>query len=108
MTDVSAKLQEILDRHHAAPFLFIGSGFSRRYLGLEDWTGLLTRFCEPINKFGYYSAKADRDLPLAASYIADDYNEWWWKSDVTEDSRNEFSEKISNRADALKLKYLNI
>lgn len=103
MSDVSQALQEILDKHPAAPFLFVGSGFSRRYLNLEDWAGLLRQFCRPIKEFGYYSAKADGALPLAASFMAEDFNEWWWASTETNDSRKEFSDIVRGRADALKV-----
>lgn len=103
MSDVSQVLKEILDKHPAAPFLFVGSGFSRRYLDLEDWAGLLKQFCGPIREFGYYSAKADGALPLAASFMAEDFNEWWWGAAETEGSRNEFSAIIKSRADALKV-----
>jgi hypothetical protein len=100
---VSDALKEILDRHAAAPFLFVGSGFSRRYLGLEDWIGLLGRFCAPIREFGYYSAKADGALPLTASYMAADFNEWWWTAVEAEESRKEFAKIVGGRADALKI-----
>jgi hypothetical protein len=103
MADVSDTLKEILEKHPAAPFLFVGSGFFRRYLGLEDWAGLLARFCKPIREFGYYSAKADGSLPLAASFMAEDYNEWWWNSPEMDASRKEFSGIIRVKADALKV-----
>ena len=103
MSDVNQALREILDKHPASPFLFVGSGFSRRYLNLEDWAGLLKQFCKPIKEFGYYSAKADGMLPLAASFMADDFNEWWWAAAETDDSRKEFSAKVKSRADALKV-----
>jgi len=103
MPDPAEVLKQILDRHHAAPFLFIGSGFSRRYLGLEDWAGLLTRFCAPIRDFRYYSSKANGDLPLAASYMARDYNEWWWNAAETAESREIFANSIRSQSDALKI-----
>lgn len=96
-------LKEMLEKHPAAPFLFIGSGFSRRYLKLEDWEGLLQRFCGPIREFGYYSAKANGSMPLAASYMADDFNEWWWSAPETEVSRSEFANVVKGRSDALKV-----
>lgn len=103
MHDPSNILKEILDKHPAAPFLFVGSGFSRRYLGIEDWAGLLTRFCAPIREFGYYSSKADGVLPLAASYMARDYNEWWWAAAETADIRKEFSHLVKAQSDAIKV-----
>lgn len=103
MTDPTETLKGILDKHPAAPFLFVGSGFSRRYLGLEDWVGLLTRFCEPIRDFGYYHSKANGDLPATASNMAGDYNEWWWGAEETAEQRALFSTAVKGTSDALKL-----
>lgn len=103
MADPSTALKELLEKHPAAPFLFIGSGFSRRYLGLEDWSGLLARFCGPIREFGYYSSKADGDLPRAASFMAEDYNEWWWSAAEKAESREVYGEQVQSKSDALKV-----
>jgi hypothetical protein len=103
MADPSTVLKEILERHPAEPFLFIGSGFSRRYLGIEDWTGLLNRFCKPIQEFGYYRSKANGSLTQAASYMAQDYNEWWWKAEETEESRKQYGDRVKAQSDALKI-----
>lgn len=103
MPEPMDSLQAILEKHPAAPFLFVGSGFSRRYLGIEDWPGLLTRFCNPIRDFGYYRAKADGDLTLAASFMANDYHEWWWTSPEAEPSRRTSAEIVKSKSDALKV-----
>lgn len=102
MTNPTEALKELLEKHVAAPFLFVGSGFSRRYLGLGDWAGLLKRFCEPIRDFGYYSSKANGDLPLAASYMASDYNEWWWSAPEAAERRTAAADSVQDRSDALK------
>ncbi|MEX0969646.1 MAG: SIR2 family protein [Paracoccaceae bacterium] len=96
-------LKELLKKHPAAPFLFVGSGFSRRYLGIKDWAGLLQRFCRPIQDFGYYSSKANGDLPTAASFMASDYNEWWWSAPEAEASRAKAAGSVKGQSDALKV-----
>ncbi len=101
--DPTDMLRGLLEKHHAAPFLFVGSGFSRRYLGIEDWSGLLERFCDPIKDFGYYRAKANGDLPTAASLMAVDYNEWWWSAPETANQREDTTERVKGVSDALKL-----
>lgn len=107
MSGPGEELKSILQKHPAAPFLFVGSGFSRRYLGLDDWAGLLQHFCEPIRDFGYYSSKANGDLPKAASYMAQDYNEWWWAAPEMAASRAQFSSTVKGSADALKVEIAN-
>jgi hypothetical protein len=80
MSDVTSKLSALLKANPGAPFLFVGSGFSRRYIGLEQWGELLSKFCEGLNDFGYYASRHNGDYAKAATDIAKDFNEHWWKS----------------------------
>lgn len=107
MATPGEELKSILQKHPAAPFLFVGSGFSRRYLGLGDWAGLLQHFCKPVRDFGYYSSKANGDLPAAASHMTQDFNEWWWSAPEMADSRAQFSHMVKGSADALKVEIAN-
>lgn len=81
MTPLTEATAKILQSKSGAPFLFVGSGFSRRYLGLEDWSGMLSRFCGDIREFDYYLASANSKLPAAASLIAKDFHDVWWKEE---------------------------
>ena len=48
--DLTADVVELIQHSATAPFLFIGSGFSRRYLGLEDWKGPYCQTsCPPLD-----------------------------------------------------------
>ncbi|WP_395794698.1 SIR2 family protein [Aquimonas sp.] len=94
----------------AAPFLFIGSGFSRRYLGLEDWGSLLRRFTTGLKDYEFYFSSANADLPTVAKLIADDFHDFWWSAATYAASREKNKHKIRDRTSALRLEicaYLN-
>ena len=68
---------ETLKKSHSAPFLFIGSGFTRHYLGTPDWKGMLSKFApKHINQ--YYSTAGTDYLPTIATSIAEDVNSDFW------------------------------
>ncbi|MEG8267852.1 SIR2 family protein [Acinetobacter baumannii] len=75
--DIEKELAELLSESLSAPFLFIGSGFSRRYLDLPDWKGLLSHFSTSM-PFDSYLGTADNDFPKAALALAQDFSKEWW------------------------------
>lgn len=77
--DITESLKAIIKDSPTAPFLFIGSGFSRRYLGLEDWRGLLTRFGTKLPSGSIrYISESNGDLALAAEKMTEPYSNYWW------------------------------
>jgi hypothetical protein len=105
--DIETKLIEIFKEKGAGPFLFVGSGFSRRYLGLEDWKGLLSKFSVAGQPFEYYLAKADGNYPSAAKLLANDFNELWWSSPDFSVSVARHKSKIANSTSALRIEISN-
>jgi hypothetical protein len=84
MEDNNKILKTLIDQLSSAsapPFLFVGSGFSQRYIGIPSWRELLSIFCDRIKPFKYYLAKSNNDLPTASSLMADDFFEMAWASD---------------------------
>ena len=78
-------IQEVVAKFNTTPFLFAGSGITRRYYGLPDWIGLLTYFANKVKKdqfaYQYYENRANisgdtiEKLPVVASYIEKDFND---------------------------------
>ncbi|MCO4892207.1 SIR2 family protein [Cupriavidus sp. WGtm5] len=100
---IEERLTEILRTRSSGAFLFIGSGFSRRYLGLEDWEGLLSRFCVGLKPFEYYRGAADGDIPTAAKLLAVDFNEHWWTAKEYASSVEVHKSMIQNATSALRI-----
>lgn len=87
----------------ALPVLFIGSGFSRRYLNSPTWEGLLERFATKLGRpMSYYRAKAAGDMPKVASLMASDLFEPWFKAIEYQESREAFEDQIEIESDPLK------
>lgn len=105
--NITQELSNILQRHSGGAFLFIGSGFSRRYLGLEDWEGLLTKF-STNHPFNYYKGLANKDLAKATSLLANDFYESWWKDENYKSSRDLYkSYDMNNSTTPLRIEISN-
>jgi hypothetical protein len=104
---VEFQLAEILKGKNSGAFLFVGSGFSRRYLGLEDWVGLLSKFSVAGKPFEYYLASADGDIAVAAKLLAIDFNEYWWSAPEYSASVERYKGRLSNSTSALRLEISN-
>jgi hypothetical protein len=91
----------------SAPFLFVGSGFSRRYLGLEDWSGILQRFTTNLKPYEYYVASGGGYLPRVARMVAADFHDYWWAADEYKASRDKNKSKAKDITSALRIELCN-
>lgn len=81
-------IEDIVSRFNTTPFLFAGSGITRRYLDLPDWKGLLEHFAGVIGEDEFaYSSYENRAvateckagiLPKVAELIQKDFDEKWF------------------------------
>lgn len=83
------KLKDIVNKFKTTPFLFIGSGLTRRYYNLPDWESLLKHFACEINNdefsYSYFKNKAEKFdnrmglLPKVAELIQIEYENRWFR-----------------------------
>lgn len=87
---------DIVEGFQTTPFLFVGSGLSRRYYQLPCWFDLLQHFANKVSKDEFYLQKlmsmAGKDLPAVGSLLEKDFNDRWFSNpefrigDITGDS----------------------
>lgn len=83
-------INDVISRFNTIPFLFAGSGMTRRYYHLPNWEELLRYFAGKISndEFIYqsYENKAGSEecpegrLPKIASLIETDFNDAWFRN----------------------------
>jgi hypothetical protein len=84
----ATQLSAHLNGFATAPFLFVGSGFTRRYASTPDWAGLLREFADQTGRpYERYSSDADGNFPRIASLIGEDFRDVWWESEQFKESR---------------------
>lgn len=105
--DAKDSLIEQFKRLGKAPFLFVGTGLSRRYLELDSWKDLLKRFCLCGNNFGYYYSSCQEDLAKVGGMLAKDFHNFWWKNEKYASSVKKFGDLAIDESSALKLEICN-
>ncbi len=102
-----AAFRDQLDAHlrtfRSAPFLFVGAGMPRRYLGVDDWMSLLRRLADFTDRpFDYFVASGDDDLAKIAAEVARVLHEPFWHEARFEDIRARYHGKLRRKDSALK------
>lgn len=98
------KFKKHLKEFQTAPFLFVGSGLSRRYLNLENWEGLLKKFSNHTGKsFEYYLSANNGSFSKIASNIAEDFFDIWWQKPEYQRNRDIYKNCINDRKSPLKI-----
>lgn len=105
--DLTESITNILSENSGGPFLFIGSGFSRRYLGLEDWAGLLNKFCLMGKPMEFYKTQANGSLAKAAELIAKEFNELWWSDSKNTQDIDKYKAVMVDNTSALRIEICN-
>ena len=115
------RISAMLKGAEALPFLFIGSGISRRYVESESWDGLLRIFAAKADSSDlFYERLRDRAraelssagdspdklsilYPKIADLIESVFNETWYKSQEYQEHRREFAESVRDGLSPFKL-----
>jgi hypothetical protein len=99
----------ILKNARSAPFLFVGSGLSRRYLQLPDWEGLLRSLASLTGRpYGYFVTAGNGEPGAVATAIAEVLQPLWWSDEAFGSSRDRWGEVLTTRAGPLKAEVAKI
>lgn len=99
-------IADVVEKFNTTPFLFLGSGITRRYYNLPDWKGLLEHFAKKVRNddfaYSFYENKASKMenpvglLPKVAELIQADYDEKWFADSSIRTVGEESLDKIKN------------
>lgn len=104
---IEEKFKELITKRNTTPFLFIGSGLSRRYLDLLDWKGLLKQFSKNTRPFEYFLSKTEGNMPKAAKLLAKEYHKYWWTQNSPDNVTEEKSDTMTSISSPLKIDIAN-
>lgn len=115
MTTIEDTLSRLIKNVNTSPFLFIGTGLSRRYLGADEWEVLLRRFAQETRKtdFAYeqyrdaaryeVTDEKTRLLPRIASLIEKDFNQLWYSGEQYNEHRALYEDCIKEGISPFKI-----
>lgn len=109
-------IHQAVDDAGRYPFLFVGSGLSRRYCGTPSWEGLLSKVCTEVLNDPYAYArfksqariavqndKADFELPLVATLMENEVNHALFSADRFDAFRERHAEELTGDSSPMKI-----
>lgn len=103
---MSKTIEQLIESLDTIPFLFVGSGLSRRYYNLPDWIGLLKVMADKLKQDSFaYRSYEDRASfenspyginPKIASLIEEDFNKEWFRNPEIRSLDGAYTEKVEN------------
>ena len=109
---IKETVTRLINRAGRSPYLFVGSGFSRRYMGTDDWEGLLRHLCSRLSddpfRFDAYLARCGGmspygDMPAVATMLDRDLRLAVLEEGRFEPFREAHAEDIRARRSILKI-----
>ncbi len=101
---INMTLDDLIEEFDTIPFLFVGSGLSRRYYNLPDWTGLLKQMIQQFNDdpltFRFYEDTVSfKETPYGvnpaiATLIEEEYNKEWFKNNQIRNLDKSYMDKV--------------
>ena len=110
--DIVDSVVRLINGVGRSPYLFVGSGFSRRYMGTDDWVGLLRHLCSRLSddpfRFDSYLARCPDEsdnsaLPSAATMLDKDMRIAVLEDPRFASFRDDHAEDIRQRKSVLKI-----
>jgi hypothetical protein len=112
---MTSEIRNILEATNSHPFLFVGSGFTHRYLGTDDWKGLVGRFARQAKPevefaFEWYrnevapgSEGVEQDLPQITERVEKDYARRFLADESFRSLREQYENRIRDGVSPLKI-----
>lgn len=111
----TSKIRKLIEAGNAHPFLFVGSGFTHRYLGTDDWEGLVGHFAKQAkpdteyalewyrNEVAAAGAIPEHDLPQITGRVANDYARRFLSEASFSEMRIQHGDLIRDKVSPLKI-----
>lgn len=106
------KIEDIFNKFDTLPFLFVGAGFSVRYLNSYTWNELLKQIANKISgsnnryELNKYLDAAEHNYPRVGTLLEKDFNSKFYDQEIVFDLTEEEELEIENRVHSPFKKYV--